>query len=71
MKKPPKLPEAELDVMQALWSFSQPVRTARILEALQVDETHVMESGVIVKEGGASLVEEINEHGFGKLSEDR
>ena len=35
------------------------------------DETHVMENGVIVKEGGASLVEEINEHGFGKLSEDR
>ncbi len=35
MKKPPKLPEAELDVMQAMWSFSQPVRTARILEALQ------------------------------------
>ena len=45
--------------------------STRILEALQVDETHVMENGVIVKEGGASLVEEINEHGFGKLSEDR
>ena len=45
--------------------------STRILEALQVDETHVMESGVIVKEGGASLVEEINEHGFGKLSEGR
>ena len=45
--------------------------STRILEALQVDATHVMESGVIVKEGGASLVEEINEHGFGKLSEDR
>ena len=45
--------------------------STRILEALQGDETHVMESGVIVKEGGASLVEEINEHGFGKLSEDR
>ena len=39
MKKPPKLPEAELDVMQALWSFSQPVRTARILEALQARRT--------------------------------
>ncbi len=36
-----------------------------------MDETHVMENGVIVKEGDASLVEEINEHGFGKLSEDR
>ena len=45
--------------------------STRILEALQVDATHVMENGVIVKEGGASLVEEINEHGFGKLSEDR
>ena len=39
MKKPPKLPEAELDVMLALWSFSQPVRTARILEALQARRT--------------------------------
>ena len=45
--------------------------STRILEALQVDETHVMENGVIVREGDASLVEEINEHGFGKLSEDR
>ena len=45
--------------------------STRSLEALQVDETHVMENGVIVKEGDASLVEEINEHGFGKLSEDR
>ena len=45
--------------------------STRILEALQVDATHVMENGVIVKEGDASLVEEINEHGFGKLSEDR
>ena len=45
--------------------------STRILEALQVDATHVMENGVIVREGDASLVEEINEHGFGKLSEDR
>ena len=45
--------------------------STRILEALQVDATHVMENGVIVKEGDASLVEKINEHGFGKLSEDR
>ena len=45
--------------------------STRILEDLQVDETHVMENGVIVREGDASLVEEINEHGFGKLSEDR
>ena len=45
--------------------------STRILEALQVDATHVMENGVIVREGDASLVEKINEHGFGKLSEDR
>ncbi len=45
--------------------------STRILEALQVAETPVMENGVIVREGDASLVEEINEHGFGKLSEDR
>ena len=36
----------------------------RILEALHVDETHVMEEGVIVRSGDASLVDEINEHGF-------
>ncbi len=39
--------------------------STRILEALHVDETHVMEGGVIVKNGDASLVEEINENGFG------
>ena len=38
--------------------------SARILEALRVDRTHVMENGVIVREGDASLVEEINEKGF-------
>lgn len=33
-KKPlEKLPEAELDVMLALWTHTQPVRTARLLEA--------------------------------------
>ena len=32
-KKPlEKLPEAELDVMLALWTHTQPVRTARLLE---------------------------------------
>ena len=30
-----------------------------------VDETHVMENGVIVRNGGAELVDEINENGFG------
>ena len=38
--------------------------STRILEALRVDATHVMEDGVIVKNGGAALVEEINENGF-------
>ena len=38
--------------------------SARILEALRVDRTHVMENGVIVREGDAALVEEINEKGF-------
>lgn len=38
--------------------------STRILEALTVDVAHVMENGVIVKNGGAQLVEEINEHGF-------
>ena len=34
-----KLPEAELDVMLSLWKDTQPVRTARILEALQARRT--------------------------------
>ncbi len=38
--------------------------STRILEALHVDATHVMEEGVIVKNGGAALVDEINENGF-------
>ncbi len=42
----------------------------RILEALHVDAAHVMEEGVIVRNGGAELVEEINEKGFGSLKED-
>lgn len=33
--------------------------STRILEALTVDKTHVMENGVIVKNGDASLVGEI------------
>ena len=38
-----------------------------ILEALTVDAAHVMENGVIVKNGGASLVNEINEKGFSDI----
>ena len=34
VKQPQHLPEAELDVMLALWQFDAPVRTARILEAV-------------------------------------
>lgn len=42
----------------------------RILEALHVDAAHVMEEGVIVRNGGAELVNEINEKGFGSLKDD-
>ena len=38
--------------------------STRILEALTVDAVHVMEKGVIVKNGGAELIESINEKGF-------
>lgn len=44
--------------------------STRILEALSVDAAHVMENGVMVREGGAELVEEINENGFAVISED-
>ena len=44
--------------------------STRILEALSVDAAHVMEKGVIVKNGGASLVDEINEKGFASLQDD-
>ena len=39
--------------------------STKILEALHVDYTHVMVEGRIIKTGGASLVQEINENGFG------
>ena len=42
--------------------------STRILEALHVDQTHVMEEGVIVKNGDASLVDEINRDGFGGIT---
>ena len=38
--------------------------STRILESLQVDVTHVMEEGKIVRKGDASLVDTINEKGF-------
>ncbi len=38
--------------------------STRILESLQVDHTHVMVGGKIVKTGDASLVEQINRTGF-------
>lgn len=40
--------------------------STRILEALKVDYTHVMVDGYIVKTGDATLIDEINEHGFEK-----
>ena len=38
--------------------------STRILESLRVDVTHVMDEGKVVKNGDASLVDEINENGF-------
>ena len=38
--------------------------STRILESLQVDKTHIMVDGRIVKRGDASLVERINRMGF-------
>ena len=42
--------------------------STRSLEALHVDAAHVMENGVIVKNGGAELVEAINESGFAAVN---
>ena len=42
--------------------------STRILVALHVDAAHVMENGVIVKNGGAELVEAINESGFAAVN---
>lgn len=41
--------------------------STRILEALSIDAVHVMEDGIIVRNGGAELVESINENGFSAL----
>lgn len=38
--------------------------STRILEALHVDYTHVLINGQIVRTGDASLINEINEHGY-------
>ena len=43
--------------------------STRILEALHVDATHVLVNGHIVEEGGAELVNEINERGFERFEE--
>ena len=40
--------------------------STRILEALKVDYTHILVDGKIVETGDASLVDEINAHGFEK-----
>jgi Fe-S cluster assembly ATP-binding protein len=39
----------------------------RILERLNVDRTHVMVQGNLVETGPASLIDEIDEHGFGRF----
>ena len=41
----------------------------RILERLTVDETHVMVHGNLVESGPASLIDEIDEHGFGRFED--
>ena len=40
--------------------------STKILESLSVDYTHVMVEGKIIQTGDASLVDVINEEGFGK-----
>ena len=41
----------------------------RILERVNVDRTHVMVKGRLVAEGDASLIEEIDAHGFEQFEE--
>ena len=43
--------------------------STRILESLHVDRTHVLVNGHIVEDGGAELVDEINEKGFTRFEE--
>jgi len=40
---------------------------AKILDRLKVDYVHVLAQGKIAREGGAELIEEINEEGFAKI----
>jgi len=44
---------------------------AKILDKLKVDYVHVLARGKIVREGGAELVQEINEAGFAKILADQ
>lgn len=44
--------------------------STKILESLNVDHTHVIVKGRLVKNGGAELVEEINHDGFEKFEKD-
>ena len=44
---------------------------AKILDKLKVDYVHVLAQGKIVREGGAELVQEINEEGFAKILADQ
>jgi len=74
--------EPKLAILDAVRTVSQGVKlyrervhgslliithSTRILEALTVDAAHVMENGVIVKNGGAELVDKINEKGFSAI----
>ncbi len=43
--------------------------STRILEALDIDYTHILVNGRIVKTGGPELVDEINKNGFEKYLE--
>ncbi len=42
--------------------------STRILQSLHVDQTHVLVDGRLVASGDASLVEEINNHGFERFT---
>ncbi len=43
--------------------------STRILESINVDRTHVLVNGNIVKTGSSELIDEINTNGFGEYSE--
>ena len=67
---------SRLIVTSGIGGWGYPIRTGghceyviithstRILESLHVDQTHVLVDGKIAASGDASMVEEINEHGF-------